>query len=203
MLIKIYPENPSEKQIRIVVKCLAEGGIVIFPTDTLYAIGCDLRKPKTAERLAELKGLKLEKANFSIICSDLSHLSDFTAPINNTTFRLMKQCLPGPYTFILDANNNVPRIFQSKRKTVGIRVPNNPITKMIVSELGSPLISTSVRRNHDTDDYFTDPELIKEMYENKVDIIIDGGHGDNTPSTILDCTGNNIEVIRYGKGKID
>ncbi len=203
MLIKIYQDNPSERHIRTVTECLRDGGIVIFPTDTLYAIGCDLRKQKTAERLAALKGIKLEKANFSIICADLSHLSDFTQPISNSVFRLMKQCLPGPYTFILNANNNVPRIFQSKRKTVGIRVPDNSITKSIISELGNPLLSTSIRIDNATDEYLTDPELIEETYGDKVDIVIDGGYGNTDPSTVLDCTDDDIKVIRYGKGKVD
>lgn len=203
MLVKIYPENPNPKQVQRVAECLAEGGLVIFPTDTLYAIGCDLRRPKSAERLAELKGTKLEKANFSVVCSDLSHLSDFTKPINNHIFKLMKSCLPGPFTFILEANSNVPKIFQSKKKTVGIRVPNNPIALEIIKELGSPILSTSIRIDETTDDYFINPELIEEIYADKVDMVVDGGMGNTEPSTVLDCTKETVEVIRYGKAKVD
>lgn len=202
MLLKIYPQNPSARQIDRVVECLRDGGIVIYPTDTIYGLGCDIYHNKAIDKIAKIKGIKKEKANFSFICNNLSQLSDFTRPIDNSVFKLMKNLLPGPYTFILNANNNVPKIFQSKKKTIGIRVPDNNIIKEIVEGLGNPLISTSIHDEDEILEYTTDPELIYEKYKSIVDIVIDGGYGDNEPSTIIDCTGKEIFVVRKGKGEI-
>jgi tRNA threonylcarbamoyl adenosine modification protein (Sua5/YciO/YrdC/YwlC family) len=203
MLLKIYEDNPSSRHIKQAADTLREGGIIIYPTDTIYALGCDLYNLKAIDKLAMLKGLRREEARFSFICHDLSQLSDYTKPISNDLFRLMRQLLPGPYTFILDANNNVPKIVQRKRKQVGIRVPDNSITRAIVEMLGNPIMSTSI---HDTDEiieYTTDPELIYEKFRDQVDLVIDGGYGGNQPSTVLDCTGGEIVVTRAGKGPVE
>lgn len=203
MLIRVHPDNPNEREINKIVDLLKCGGIIIYPTDTVYGLGCDINNPKAVERIARIKGVKLEKANFSFVCYDLSHLSDFTRPLSNDIFKLMKRNLPGPFTFILEANNNVPKLFKSKKKTVGIRIPSHNIPRMIVKELGNPIMSTSI---HDTDDvieYTTDPELIHERYENLVDAVIDGGYGNNVPSTVVDCTVNGYEIIRQGIGELE
>lgn len=200
MLIKLFPDNPNPRAINIVVECLNDGGVIIFPTDTIYAMGCDIFKSKAIERVARIKGIKTDKANFSFLCQDLSHLSDFTKPLHNDIFKLMKRTLPGPYTYILEANNTVPKILHRKKKTVGIRVPDNAITTEIIRLLGNPIMSTSIRDEDEVIEYTTDPELIHEKFENLVDIVIDGGYGDNEPSTIIDCTGHEIVVVREGKG---
>ncbi|RLD60617.1 MAG: threonylcarbamoyl-AMP synthase [Bacteroidetes bacterium] len=202
MLIKIYPENPSQKQIRTVTECLNDGGVIIFPTDTIYALGCNIFKPRAIDRVAQIKGIKKQKANFSFICHDMSQLSDFVKPIGNDVFKMMKSSLPGAFTFILNANNNVPKIFQSKKKTVGIRIPDNNVPREIVRELGNPILSTSVHDDDEIIEYTTDPELIYEKYGKLVDIVIDAGYGDNVASTIIDCTGSDILVVREGKGKL-
>lgn len=202
MLIRIYPENPNPKQIRQVVDCLCNGGVIIYPTDTIYGIGCDIFNPKAVERVKKIKGIKGDKVNLSFICHDLSHLSDYTKPISNPIYKMMRSMLPGPYTFILEANNNVPKIFKNKKKTIGIRVPDNEIIRMIVEELGNPIMSTSVHDSDDVIEYTTDPELIHEKYIDLVDMVIDAGYGDNEPSTILDCTSGEVEVLREGKGPI-
>ena len=200
MLLKIHPETPSLRQIKIVVDCLNSGGIIIYPTDTIYGLGCDIFNSKAIDKIARLKGIKKEKANFSFLCHDLSHISDFTKPISNPVYKLMKSSLPGPFTFILNGNSNVPRIFQSKKKTVGIRVPANNIILEIIKELGNPIMSTSIHDDDEIVEYTTDPELIYERYKDKVDIVIDGGYGDNQPSTIIDCTTDEAIIIREGKG---
>lgn len=200
MLLRIHPENPSDRQIKKVVDCLNKGGIIIYPTDTVYGIGCDIYKNKAVEKIAQLKGIKKEKADFSFICSDLSHISDFTKPISNEIYKLMRKYLPGPFTFILEANNKVPKLFQSKKKTVGIRIPENNIIKEIIEELGNPIMSTSVHDEDELIEYTTDPELIYEKFKNVVDIVIDGGFGGNEASTIVDCTQDEIIIIREGKG---
>lgn len=202
MILKIHPENPSARQIKRVVDCLKSGGIVIYPTDTVYGLGCDIYQTKAVDRIAQLKGIKKEKADFSFICHDLSQLSDFTKPFSNQVYKLMRKTLPGPYTFILNANNNVPKIFQSKKKTVGIRIPANNVATEIIRELGNPIMSTSIHDDDKILEYTVDPELIHDKYKNQVDIVIDGGFGDNTPSTVIDCTGDEIMVIREGKGEI-
>ena len=200
MLLKIHPETPSERQIRTVIECLNDGGVIIFPTDTIYAIGCDIYKPRAIDRVAQIKGVKKEKANFSFVCYDLSHLSEYSRPIDNAVYKMMRRNLPGAFTFILGANNKVPKIFQSKKKSIGIRVPDNNISREIVRQLGNPIMSTSVRDDDNVLEYTTDPELIYERYSKQVDIVIDGGYGDNVASTIVDCTGFEPELIREGKG---
>lgn len=203
MLIKIYPENPNEKAIDQVVEVLKKGGIIIYPTDTIYGLGCDITNPKAIERICRIRGIKPEKANFSFICHDLSHISDFIKPIDNTTFRVLKKALPGPFTFIFNASNNVPKLLSANKKTVGIRVPDNNIARCIVKELGNPILSTSIKDDDEVIEYSTDPELIHEKYENLVDLVIDGGFGDNEASTVVDCTEGEFEVIREGKGNIE
>jgi len=202
MLLRIHPENPGQRNISTVVECFKDGGVVIFPTDTIYAMGCDIYKTRALDRVAQIKGIRIEKANFSFLCHDLSQLSDFTKPIGNEVFKLMKRTLPGPFTYILNANNNVPRLFQSKKKTVGIRIPDNKIITEIIRQLGNPLTSSSIHDEDEIIEYTTDPELIYEKYEKLVDIVIDGGFGDNEPSTIIDCTSDEIIVVREGKGRL-
>ncbi len=203
MLIKIHPEDPGQRLIKLVVDCLRQGGIIIYPTDTVYALGCDIRQPKAVQRVAQIKGIKAEKANFSLICYDLSYISELTRPFSTSVYKAMKKALPGPYTFILNANSNVPKLFQSRKKTVGIRVPDNNIAREIVRELGNPIISTSVYDDDEILEYTTDPELIHEKYEAQVDIVVDGGFGDNQASTVFDCTGDELLVVREGKGAIE
>lgn len=202
MLLKIHPDMPSARHIKMVVDCLSDGGVIIYPTDTVYGLACDIFKPKAFERIAQIKGIRKEKANFTFVFTDLSQLSDFTKPISNEVFRLMRNSLPGPFTFILNANNNVPKILQSKKKTVGIRIPENNIALEIVRELGNPIMTTSIHDEDSILEYTTDPELIYEKYQNIVDMVVDGGPGDNIPSTIIDCTGQEPLVIREGKGVI-
>jgi len=203
MFLKLYPENPDPKHIKTIVGCLNNGGIIIYPTDTVYGMGCNIFKPKSVERIAQIKGIRVEKSNFSFICSDLKHISDFTKPFDNNVYKLMKKTLPGPFTYILNANNNVPKLFQSKKKTVGIRIPDNNIILEIVRELGNPILTTSIYDEDDIIEYTTDPELIYEKYKDIVDIVIDGGYGDNEPSTVVDCTSDAISIIRQGKGSLD
>ena len=203
MLLKLYNENPNPRDIQKIVECLKDGGVIIYPTDTIYGIGCDILNHKSVERITEIMNIKKDKTMFSFICSDLSHLSDYSKPLNNTIFKIMKSVLPGPYTFILNANNNVPKLLSSKKKTVGIRVPDNNIIREIVKELGNPILSKSIKDEDQILEYTADPELINERYGDLVDIVIDGGFGDNEPSTIIDCTGEEIEIIREGKGIVD
>lgn len=203
MLVRIYPENPNPREIDKVVNCLKSDGLVIFPTDTVYSIGCNLFSNKAIEKMAALKGIKPEKANFSLICYDLSHISDFCKPLENPVFKLMKKVLPGPFTFILNASTNVPKIFKSNKKTVGIRVPDNNIVREIVKALGNPIVSTSVHDDDEIVEYTTDPELIHEKYESKVSMVIDGGFGNNVASTVVDCTSGEPEIIREGAGIIE
>lgn len=200
-LIKIYEENPSPKEIKKVVDVLKKGGLVIYPTDTVYGLGCDISNNSAMEKIAKLRGVKLEKANFSFICKDLSNLSDYVKQIDTATFKILKRNLPGPYTFILPSGNNLPSVFK-KKKTVGIRVPDNNICHAIVEELGNPIISTSIHDEDEVIEYTTDPELILEKWNNKVDIVIDGGYGDNVASTVIDLTTPEPEIIREGKGDV-
>ena len=199
--IRIYNENPSPKEIKRVVNILREGGIIIYPTDTVYGLGCDITNNRALERVAQIKGVKLDKANFSFICEDLSHISDYVRQIDTPTFKLLKRSLPGPYTFILPGNNNLPTVFK-KKKTVGIRVPDNNIARAIVSELGNPIISTSIYDEDELIEYTTDPELILEKWDKLVDAVIDGGYGDNMPSTVIDLTSGEPVLIREGKGSL-
>ncbi|WP_026704936.1 L-threonylcarbamoyladenylate synthase [Flavobacterium soli] len=200
--IKIYEDKPSEAAIAKVVKVLKDGGLVIYPTDTVYGLGCDITNSRALERIAKIKGIKLEKANFSFVCSDLSNLSDYVKQIDTSTFKLLKRALPGAYTFILPGNNNLPKEFK-KKTTVGIRVPDNSIALEIVRQLGNPIVSTSIYDEDDVIEYTTDPELIFEKWQNLVDVVIDGGYGDNQPSTIIDLSGHEPVLVREGKGDID
>jgi tRNA threonylcarbamoyl adenosine modification protein (Sua5/YciO/YrdC/YwlC family) len=200
--IKIYENNPNEVTIKKVVEVLKNGGLVIYPTDTVYGLGCDITNTKALERIAKIKGVKLEKANFSFICSDLSHISDYIKQIDTSTFKILKRALPGPYTFILPGNNNLPKEFK-KKTTVGIRVPDNAIALEIVRQLGNPIVSTSIHDEDEVLEYSTDPELIFEKWQNLVDIVIDGGYGDNIGSTIIDLSGFEPVVIREGKGSLE
>ena len=200
--IKLYNENPNEKEIAKIVEVLRNGGLIIYPTDTVYGLGCDITNTKALEKIARIKGVKLEKANFSFVCSDLRNLSDYVKQIDSSTFKLLKRALPGAYTFIMQGNNNLPKDFK-KKKTVGIRVPDNLIARTIVERLGNPIVSTSIYDEDDVIEYTTDPELIFEKWQNLVDIVIDGGYGDNTASTVIDLSGDEPVVIREGKGDID
>jgi tRNA threonylcarbamoyl adenosine modification protein (Sua5/YciO/YrdC/YwlC family) len=204
MFLRINPEKINYSELDKAVDCLRDGGVIIYPTDTVYAIGCDINNTKAFERVAKIKNIAPEKANFSIICHDLSHLSDFTKPISNQLFRTMKKALPGPFTFILPAGNNLPKVFKANKKTIGIRVPANEITTYIVKSLGNPLLSTSV---HDSEDeileYYTDPEALYEKYKDRVDLMVDGGYGNVYPSTVLDCSGDEIVVVREGLGDVN
>ena len=203
MFLRINPDKINVADIERVVKCLKDGGIIIYPTDSVYALGCDLLNAKAIERVCKLKGVKPEKSNFSFICSDLSHLSDYCKPIENSIFRVMKKALPGPYTFILEASAKVPKLLKQNKKTVGIRVPDNKICKELILQLGNPIISTSL---HDEDDdmidYFTDPEMVYTRYQDKVDIVIDGGFGNIYPSTVIDASNGEMNVIREGLGDL-
>lgn len=201
-LIKIYESNPNEKEIERVVKVLKKGGVIIYPTDTVYGLGCDITNSKAMEQVAKLKGFKLSKSNLSFICYDLSNLSDYVRQIDTPTYKILKRALPGPYTFVLPGNNNLPKSFKNK-KTVGIRIPDNNIIRELVKELGNPIVSTSIYDEDDLLEYTTDPELIYEKWSGLVDVVIDGGYGDNNASTIIDLSGDEIEVLREGKGSLD
>jgi len=201
-LVKIYEENPNPREVARVVKVLQEGGVIIYPTDTVYGLGCDITNSRALEKIARIKGVKLEKANFSFVCADLSNLSDYVRQIDTPTFKILKRALPGPYTFILPGNNNLPKDFK-KKKTVGIRVPANNIAKVLVEQLGNPIVSTSIHDEDELLEYTTDPEMIFEKWENLVDVVIDGGYGDNTPSTVIDLSGDEPLLIREGKGDPD
>jgi len=201
-LIKIYNENPNEREIDKVVKVLQKGGIIIYPTDTVYGLGCDITNTKAMERVAQLKGLKLDKANFSFICYDLSNLSDYVKQIDTPAYKILKKALPGAFTFILPSSSNLPKAFKNK-KTVGIRIPDNNIIRELVKKLGNPIVSTSIYDEDDLLEYTTDPELIFEKWENKVDIVIDGGYGSNIPSTVVDLSEGEITILREGLGSVE
>lgn len=200
--IKIYEENPNPRAISKVVQSLRKGGLVIYPTDTVYSLGCDITNTRALERLARIKGIKLAKANWSFVCADLSNLSDYVRQIDTSVFKILKRALPGPYTFILPGSNSLPKVFK-KKKTVGIRVPDNSIPKTLVQELGNPIVATSIRDEDELLEYTTDPELIYEKWKNLVDIVIDGGFGGNVASTVIDVSDGEIEVVRQGKGTLD
>ncbi|MDR2122232.1 MAG: threonylcarbamoyl-AMP synthase [Flavobacteriaceae bacterium] len=201
-VLKIYPENPSEKHINEVVAVLKKGGIIIYPTDTVYGLGCDIFNHKAMERLARIKGIKPEKAHFSFVCSDLSDLSKFSKPIDNSIFKLLKRTLPGPFTFILNASNNLPSLYKNK-KTIGIRIPDHTIPKILVERLGNPIASTSTHSDDEIMEYSTDPGLIVEKYDKLVDLVIDSGVGDYTASTVVDVTSGEPELLRQGKGNLE
>jgi len=203
MLLKIYPENPNPKAIEQVVEVLRKGGLIIYPTDTVYGLGCDITNHRAIEAICKIRNIKPDKANLSFICYDLSHISDYIKPIDNSTFRVLKKALPGPFTFIFNASHNVPKLLSTNKKTVGIRVPDNDIARCIVKELGNPIVSSSIRDDDEIIEYSTDPELIHEKYQDLVDIVIDGGYGDNVASTVVDCTSGDFEIIREGKGDLE
>jgi len=198
MFLKIYENNPSEKGIAKAVEVLKSGGVVIYPTDTVYAIGCDIFQQKAVERICKFKNIDIKKSHLALICSDLSNISAY-AKVSNNVFKLLKRNLPGAFTFILNGSSNLPKILKN-RNTIGIRIPENNIITQIVKELGNPIFTTSVKMADEISEYETDPELLIEKYENSVDLIIDGGYGDNTPSTIVDCTEDEPVIIRQGKG---
>lgn len=200
--IKIYEDKPSETAIKKVVEVLKNGGLVIYPTDTVYGLGCDITNSRALEKLSKIKGVKLEKANFSFVCSSLSNISDYVKQIDTPTFKILKRALPGAYTFILPGNNDLPKDFR-KKKTVGIRVPDNNIAIQIVEMLGNPIVSTSIHDEDEVIEYSTDPELIFEKWQNQVDLVIDGGYGENIASTIIDLTGHEPIIIREGKGDVN
>ena len=202
MFLRIYSENPSYKEIKKVVNCLKNGGVIIYPTDTVYGIGCDVNNKKAMERVCRIKGLDIKKHNLSFVCYDLSHIAEFTTQLSTSTYKLMKKTLPGPYTFILKANSSIPKLFKNSKKEIGIRIPDNNIIREIVKELGNPIATTSVKDKDMLIEYSTEPELIYEHFNKLVDIVIDGGYGDTIPSTIIDCTNNAPMIIRKGKGDI-
>ena len=203
MLIRLYNENTNQKHIRKVVDILEQGGIVIYPTDTVYAMGCDVRATKTIEKIAAFKGLNPKNPDLSLIFHDMSQLSEYTIIHDNNIFKLLKRNLPGPFTFIVPANSQIPRLFRNKKKTVGIRIPDNNIVLEIVRELARPVVTTSIHDPDELIEYTTDPELIHEKYRDFADLVIDGGYGHNEPSTIVDCTGEEITVVRQGLGNLE
>lgn len=200
MLIKIYPVNPNLREIDKVVAVLRDGGLVIYPTDTVYAIGCNALNVRAVEKICHLKGIDPRKSNLAIICYDLSNLSEY-AKVSNAAFKVMKKNLPGPFTFILPTSGELPKIYKN-RKEVGIRVPDNSIIRELVKQLGNPILTTSIHDEDDVAEYSTDPELIHEKYENTVDIVIDGGYGGIEPSTIVNCIDDVFEIVRQGKGEL-
>ncbi|MFL5728698.1 MAG: L-threonylcarbamoyladenylate synthase [Cytophagaceae bacterium] len=202
-LIKIHPDNPQMNRVGEVVEVLRKGGIIIYPTDTVYAMGCDIHHQKAVERLCRMKNLNPAKANLSFICYDLSHISEYTRNLPNPVFKVMKKALPGPFTFILNAGNKLPKILDTKKNTVGIRIPDHNIPRTLVRELGNPIATTSVKDDDDILEYPTDPEVIFDKYQNLVDVVIDGGFGNNTPSTMVDCSNGEFEVVREGLGDIE
>ncbi len=202
MLLKVHPANPSSRSIQKVVDILHDGGLIIYPTDTVYGLGCDIFNSKAVERVSRLKGIKLKEADFSFICHDFSHLSDYTKPIGSSNFKLISKNLPGPFTFILPASNKVPKLFKSKKKTVGIRIPDNNIILEIVRVFGHPILTTSIHDDDQVLEYTTDPELIHEKFKDKVDVVIDGGYGSNIPSTVVDCTEDVPVIVRKGLGEL-
>jgi tRNA threonylcarbamoyl adenosine modification protein (Sua5/YciO/YrdC/YwlC family) len=203
MLIKIYPENPNHKQIRKVVDVLEQGGIIIYPTDTVYAMGCDINASKSIEKIARFKEMNPKNPDLSLIFHDMSQLSEYTIIRDNNVFKLLKRNLPGPFTFIVQANSQIPKIFKNRKKTVGIRIPDNNIILEIVRELGRPVITTSVHDQDEVIEYTTDPELIWEKYRDFTDLVIDGGFGKNEASTIVDCTGEEFVILRQGLGELE
>ena len=203
MILRIDKDNPDDRRIQQVVDCLRKGGVIIYPTDTVYTLGCDISNKKAYEKICRLKGVKPNKANFSFVCYDLSHISEYTISLPTPTYKLMHRLLPGPYTFILNANKTIQRIFGYKKKEVGIRVPDHNIPRAIVKALGHPILSASIKNDDEILEYITDPEEIFHNYQNDVDIVIDGGMGDNEPSTIIEYTGREAFLVREGKGLID
>jgi len=203
MLIRIHPETPDPRQVKKAVEVLRDGGVIIYPTDGVYAFGCDIYRSKAVERIAQLKGIKPEKADFSFVFDELSRITEFARPVDTPVYKLLKQCFPGPYTFILSANNQVPKLFKNNKRTIGIRIPDHKICRLLVNELGNPMITTSVHDEDEILEYTTDPELIHERYRDRVDLVIDGGYGALVPSTVIDCSEGYPVLIRQGAGEVD
>lgn len=203
MLLSINPDNPSGRKIAQVVRCLEEGGVIIYPTDTIYGLGCDIQNQKAVERICRLRGLDHRKANLTFICQDIQQLAAFAHQIDNQVFKMLRRNLPGPFTFILKAGKSLPKILRNKRKTIGVRVPANPISLAIIEELGRPILSISLKTDDEITEYFTDASEIHDDYLKLVDLVIDGGIGSNIPSTVVDCTGNQPVIIRQGLGELD
>jgi len=203
MIIQLHPKNPNLRDLKKVVDILNDDGVIIIPTDTIYAMACKLNSKKAIERMTKISGKKAEKVNFSLICSDLSHISEYILPMDKNIFRMMKNNLPGAFTFILKANNQVAKLFSGNKKTIGIRVPDNAIAQTIVSELGCPLVVSTIHADDVIEEYMTDPEEIHEKFEYEINCIVDGGMGGNIPSTIIDCSGDEIEIVRQGKGIVN
>jgi len=201
MILRIYPENPAPKHIEMVISALKNDGVIIYPTDTVYAIGCDMKNQKAIDRLCQIIGKRPEDANLSLICHDLSHLSEYTIPFDNRVYKMMRHTLPGPYTYILKANNKVPKLFKNKKKTIGIRVPDNNIARSIVFALGNPIVTASIHATGE--EYLIDPEEIHDIFGNRVDMVINGGPGGNEVSTVIDCSNGDIELVRQGKGEVE
>jgi tRNA threonylcarbamoyl adenosine modification protein (Sua5/YciO/YrdC/YwlC family) len=201
-LLSIFPNHIEEHKLEAAADSLKKGGIVIYPTDTIYAMGCSILQPKALEQMAKIKGIRVDKAVFSLIVNDFAHLTEYTRPASNTVFKLMKRSLPGPFTFILEANSNIPKLMNSRRKTVGIRIPNNPVTLGLAEKLGCPIVSTSLHDDDEIVKFPTDPDEIFDLYSDKVDVVINGGYGKNEESTVIDCTGEEPVIIRQGLGII-
>jgi tRNA threonylcarbamoyl adenosine modification protein (Sua5/YciO/YrdC/YwlC family) len=202
MIVKVYPDNPADRHLNLIVDILRKGGVIIYPTDTVYAFGCDMNNQSAIDKMLQVSGKGKSKSELSLICSGLSNISHYTVPFEKKIYKSMNKALPGPFTFILNANNRVPKIFEKNKKTIGIRVPNNKIPTEVVERLGNPLVTTSIKIEDSATEYLTDPSLIYERFGKQVDLVIDGGIGDNEASTVLDCTGSEIEIIREGKGEV-
>lgn len=198
MLLKIHPETPQKNYIKDIAKIIKDGGIIIFPTDSVYGLGCDIYNTAAAEKVAKLKGMKLKKADFSFLFDDISMVSNYTKPLPNSTFKLLKKNTPGPFTFILEANSEIPQIFRKSKKTLGVRIPDNLIIQELIKEVGNPILTTSIKDENDIVEYTSDPTLIYEKYEHHVDAVIDGGYGNNVASAVVDCTDGKAELIREG-----
>ena len=203
MLLRINAENPEGRKIAKVVDKLEEGGIIIYPTDTVYGLGCDIFNKKAVEKICQIRGLNPAKARLSFICKDISQVSEYALQLDNQVFRMLKRNLPGPFTFVLKSNNQVPKLFKNRKKTIGVRIPDNTIPLRIVEELGRPILTTSLRSEDEILEYFTDPIDIYEDFQKIVDIVIDGGIGKNVPSTVVDCTGSDVEILREGVGELE
>jgi len=203
MRIRIDPENPEFDKIETVVNCLKDGGIIVYPTDTIYGIGCDIYNLRAIERIGKIKGIDPKKTNMSFVCSSLANISDFVLPFNRNIFKIMNKNLPGPFTFVLKGSNTVPKIFKNNKKTVGIRVPNHKVATSIVERLEHPILSSSLNKIDDVEEYLVDPDLIYDAYKDKVDIMIDGGFGNYTGSTVVDCSGDSVEILRQGAGELE
>lgn len=203
MLLKLYDKNPSEKTLRTIRDCIYDGGIIIYPTDTVYGFACDIKRPKAIDKIAKIKNINAKSHDFTIVCDNISRLTNYVKPISNQVFRMINRAVPGPYTFIIEANNKVPKLIHRKKKTIGIRIPDNPITQSILKFIDAPLLSSSVLHDDEVLEYRTDPELIHERYQNMVDLVIDGGYGNNQASTIVDFSKGEVEILRYGLGPTD